>query len=686
MRFLKAVLVAAGLMAGGAGVEAQVTLDSLLREMVNREAPTWQADHSYACRQFSSYDRASTSATNPATWFANGDVNQFLRVEESKAADANGRREWVMADMDGPGAVVRIWSANPKGTMRVYLDGGVEPTVQGKMTDLLGGKTPVGPPLSAEASRGWNLYLPIPYAKHCKITSDQDGFYYQVNYRTYAKDTRVESMEDGSIAAAGAAIAAVQKELLEPIIKGPPQLDASTLAPGQSATIFKGEGAQAIRRIVLRVTGKDNAQALRSAVLKGSFDGEDTIWCPVGDFFGSGVGANVYHNRYCQVLADGTMACAWVMPYREAADLQLLNTGSTPIQFAADVTAAPYNWTVRSMYFHSTWRFEYPIHAYGGKGTVDWNYLEVDGAGLFMGDSLAVVNPVAEWWGEGDEKIYVDAETFPSHFGTGTEDYYGYAWCSPVPFTHPFHAQPRADGHAHRDNNWGHTTVNRVRCLDAIPFTKKFKFDMEVWHWRECDVAYAATTYFYALPGATTNRPPSPEASRLDIPQPPPLPPPFKVVVDGGTTLECEEARVSAKGEGLTVIPQDMSGFGARKWSGESHLWVQGRRPGDFVELAIPATAGKAIRVVLYATRSWDYGIVRCSLNGEAAGRETDLFSGARGKCESTGPIDLGVVTPTSDTVRLRVEVVGGNEKAEGTRSFFGLDCIVISLAGGAAR
>ena len=73
----------------------------------------------------------------------------------------------------------------------------------------------------------------------------------------------------------------------------------------------------------------------------------------------------------------------------------------------------------------------------------------------------------------------MDGETFPSHFGTGTEDYYGYAWCWPGLFTHAYHAQPRCDG----PGNYGRTSVNRFHILDRIPFTKDFKFDMELWHW-----------------------------------------------------------------------------------------------------------------------------------------------------------------------------------------------------------
>src|SRR5262249_54068946 len=158
-----------------------------------RDAITRFPAPAFTCKQFSSYDRASTSPSNQATWFANGDADQYLRIEDVVAPDGEQRKEWVMADMDGPGAIVRIWSANPKGTLRMYVDGGATPVVEAPMADALGGKWKVANPLSEECSKGWNLYLPIPYARHCKITSDANGFYYQINYRTYAAGTAVES-------------------------------------------------------------------------------------------------------------------------------------------------------------------------------------------------------------------------------------------------------------------------------------------------------------------------------------------------------------------------------------------------------------------------------------------------------------------------------------------------------------
>ena len=68
------------------------------------------------------------------------------------------------------------------------------------------------------------------------------------------------------------------------------------------------------------------------------------------------------------------------------------------------------------------------------------------------------------------------------------------------PFTHAYHNQPRCDG----PGNYGRTSVNRFHILDRIPFTKDFKFDMELWHWNEkCKVNMAVSRLLVRPPGAT---------------------------------------------------------------------------------------------------------------------------------------------------------------------------------------
>ncbi len=171
--------------------EGTITFESLLDEMVDREAAARFPSPAYDCRQASSYDRASVSAEDPASWMANNDRSFFVRSEQ-----IDGREEWVMLDAEGPGCVVRIWatSGNPKGNIRVYVDGAKEPVINQPAKALIGGDGLVGPPLSQVRARGMNLYLPIPYAKHCTITYDRPNFhttgnrddllYYQINYRT----------------------------------------------------------------------------------------------------------------------------------------------------------------------------------------------------------------------------------------------------------------------------------------------------------------------------------------------------------------------------------------------------------------------------------------------------------------------------------------------------------------------
>jgi hypothetical protein len=140
----------------------------------------------------------------------------------------------------------------------------------------------------------------------------------------------------------------------------------------------------------------------------------------------------------------------------------------------------------------------------------DWNYIQIKGRGIYVGDTLTVFSPSPNWYGEGDERIYIDGEPVASHIGTGTEDYYGYAWGMPNYFNSPFISTPERDGKTRED--WrGYTTDSRLRLLDAIPFRNRLTHDMEIWDWADTQVDYAVATFWYARPGAECNRAPQPQ-------------------------------------------------------------------------------------------------------------------------------------------------------------------------------
>jgi len=640
---------------------ATVSQSTLLDEMIDRDALTRFPDPAYTCKQASSYDRASKSPTE--NWFANGDASQFIREE------TNGdRKEWVLMDAEGPGAIVRWWITAPhyKVTFRIYLDGSDKPAIEANIGELVGGEFLVGAPLSEETARGRNLYLPIPYAKHCKVTVDdmptQNNLYYQINYRTYATDTAIETFTMDGFKALKGKIDSAQKILLA---AGDEFANIPASVPSMMVSVLKGatpvsvpgevtvpDGA-ALQQIVLKVDaeGEPLAQALRSTVLSITFDGKETVWCPLGDFFGSGIGVNPYKSWYTRVEKDGTLISLWKMPFKKTMHAKLINYGEQDVKVTVkSIWAGPYTWDDRSMYFHADWRQERRIAAIGGRGTMDWNYITLKGRGVFVGDVLSVLNRNPAWWGEGDEKIYVDGETFPSHFGTGTEDYYGYAWCTPHFFDSPFHFQPRAEG----PGNYGNTTNARVRLLDGIPFTKDFRFGMEVWHWATTKIDYAVASFWYGFDGAELvdyqARKEQIEEARSSVLYQTPM------------SLEIPGFKIEKVPTSGNVQVQNLTHFGAGKWKDDDQLWWTGGRPNGKLELILETEKDGKFKLVAEMTKARDYGIVQFHLDGNKIGEPIDLYNP---DVIPTGPIEVGVADLKAGKHVVVIEILGKNEKAD---------------------
>ena len=669
---LSVLLLAAGV---ATALGQAVTLDSLLDEMVGRDGLARMPVPAYTCRQFSSYDRASTSRNDVATWFANGDSSKFIRAEEN-----DGRTEQVLLDAEGPGAIVRFWATwhqAPHNTMRIYLDGDEKPAVEGPMAEIVDRGVLAHAPLSQGVSpltpydrRGHNLYFPIPYAKHCKITYEaptKGPLYYQINYRTYAPGTRVASFRMDDLKRLHNKVAQVQRTLS---VSGPQRPEPSRtgfdgpIAPGRSRSV-EIQGPGAIRELNVNLAAVDHEQALRSTILKITFDDEATVWCPVGDFFGVGHRLVPYKTWYTQVTVDGSMACYWTMPFRERCEIALHNVGNQSVNVAlGEARSGEWSWDERSMHFHATWRQLTKVQTQTNKGAnhgaFDVNYVTVDGPGLYVGDTLTIYNGVSAWWGEGDEKIYVDGEDFPSHFGTGTEDYYGYAWCHPNYFQAPFHAQPCGAGNPHPE-----MSVNsRYRALDAIPFTKTIKVDMELWHWRKTRMNYAPTTFWYARPGVTCNVSPDPKTAALPVPR------------RQEDLVEVMRVEGALEGEALRILEKtggqiELQSWVEPIWSGNRQVWWKGAKPGERLALEVEVEKAGRYRVIAGLTKAKDYGIMKVCL-GETVLREAlDLYN----PDIITQAVELGTAELKAGRAPLRVEVVGANEKAIKSH-MFGLDYI----------
>jgi hypothetical protein len=213
--------------------------------------------------------------------------------------------------------------------------------------------------------------------------------------------------------------------------------------------------------------------------------------------------------------------------------------------------------------------------------------------------------------------------------------------------------------------NFGQVTNTRVRLLDGIPFEKSFRMDMEVWHWRPVQIAYAATTYWYGLPGASGNWGPAPEATKVYRLEPP-KPPKVKGAIEG------EILKILERTGGETTV-QSGSQF---NWSDHKQLWWRDGKPGDKLVLELPVAAAGKYRLLANLTKAIDYGIVRLALDGEPLGEPIDLIND--GVVNQAFP--LGTRQLTAGTHQLVVEIVGTNPKAV-KRYMFGVDYLKLDPA-----
>jgi len=650
------------LTAGAAAAEPSFTYADLVGQLLDvaRLAELPQAGEQ--CAQWSSYDRASRYDEKTGKyvgWDANNDGPQFIRREGSCE---------VLAEMQGPGCIWRIWSADAQqGHVKVYLDGNATPVLDRPFIEYFDGQhAPFDYPLLSYdlrkmQSAGQNLYLPIPYQKSCRVVADPGwGRYFHFTYRTYPQGTRLPTFSVKLATENAAALRRVNDFLAQhqgedPAGKRPGQqvtACAVELAPGQAATLAELNGARAITAIHAKAAfagREDEMAALRELVLEIRWDGaaRPAVWCPLGDWFGTAPGVNLYRTLLTGMTADGFYSY-WYMPFARSAQVRLVNEGRQTRKLALEIVHAPLGRPFAGLgHFHACWHrdtYELPADRFP-----DWPLLRCEGRGRFCGVMLHVWNPRGGWWGEGDEKFFVDGEKFPSTIGTGSEDYFGYAWCCPHLFQRPYHAQSMTQ------NNCGHQSVLRWHVVDNVPFQRSFEGCIEKYYTNgERGTLYACVPCFYLAPEGQTPCAPVPVAQRHGYYTVPEL------VIAGFKVLNRPQGDVRR---------QDMAGRKPAAWRNNEQLWWIGARPKAKLELALSVPRPGTYALSAMLTKARDYGIVQLYVDGVKAGGPIDLYNP---QVILSGPVALGTHRFAAGSHKLTVEIVGANPQAL-PRYMFGL-------------
>ena len=545
--------------------------------------------------------------------------------------------------------------------MRVYLDGRLEPALIGNTAAILGGQGDFPSPLAQVTSSGWTLYYPMTYQKSAKVTVDDSGndaagkMYYQIQYRAYPEGTDVEAFKIDKAQVAQAARSVVAATEAPPTVTS---RDWTTHDLGMGGIGFaNGRGPGVITEIAVQLPPEPQNAAwtdprlwhniLRAQQLIIKVDGETRIDAPLGDFLGVPVGAWSLKTLPQTATKDGLLTFRLPIPYQQGFNVNVKSKATARTVIKMAVKTAPYVWNDRSMHLYSQWK----AFRGGTRPMVDLEFLRTTGKGVYVGCNVSVDNPVAAWWGEGDEKISVDGEPFPSTFGTGTEDFFGYGWCDPRLFMHPYHSQGRCDG----PGNKGHTCVSRFQYLDRMPFLSRFDFDMELWHWADCQIQYGRTVYWYAMPGAAG--PVSDQGEKF-------LPPLIEGAPKVKGAIEGEETAIVDKTGGET----ELQGFDGL--SGGRQLWWRDGKVGDRLVLDVPVKATGRYRVVGRFCLAKDYGVHKMSIGGLTFTQ--DFFGDLGWKTLELGKVDL-----KEGKAKFTVEALAQNPKAE-PRRMFGLDYLLL--------
>jgi hypothetical protein len=290
----------------------------------------------------------------------------------------------------------------------------------------------------------------------------------------------------------------------------------------------------------------------RKVVLKMYWDDQETpsVIAPLGDFFGlMNSLSGSYDSLPLSVSAKepelhtfgGSAAfnSYFAMPFNKRARIVVENQNDIPYlqYFYIDYELYRQPLAEDVAYFHAHWRRQQPNQGWGPDlqtnsievaiphldGEGNYVVLETTGRGHYVGCNLAVRHFQGSWWGEGDDMIFIDEDTWPpSMHGTGMEDYFGHAWG----MQHNAYAMNGTIVHEEDVPGFHHSY--RFHLVDPIRFEQRIKVTFEHGHANHLSDDWSSTAYWYQtlpspaldIPGVSDRLPLRPMDQVIEAPVP----------------------------------------------------------------------------------------------------------------------------------------------------------------------
>ena len=252
-----------------------------------------------------------------------------------------------------------------------------------------------------------------------------------------------------------------------------------TLKAGETIALMDHDGPGIIRHMWFTF----NEAFYRDIIIRVYWDEQEapSVEAPLGDFL-----CNSWASRQnilalpINVNPSGGMNSYFPMPFKKHARITVENASLHELGgFFYTINYTLEELPKETLYFHASWRRCNPLE-YGKE------YVILDGVkgqGQYVGTFMAWQQNNAGWWGEGEIKMFIDGDKgFPSICGTGTEDYFGGAWCFGEDFSAPylgFRQVVKKSGEV-----GARMTLYRFHIQDPVFFGSNLKVTMQALGWR----------------------------------------------------------------------------------------------------------------------------------------------------------------------------------------------------------
>lgn len=419
----------------------------------------------------------------------------------------DGRTWDVMADLTGPGALVRAWMTgfDAGARLRIYVDHPTVPAVDCTVSSFYGACQNFRSPFAGYSTGGYYNYLPIVFTQSCRVLAEHTtpfGMYWQLNVlqfdsaaglRPYSNPLHNE--DQMKMLSAQAQANALGGDPKPPSPQAITDQGTISIPRGQTVTLWQEEGSGMVSQLWVNPQPATD-DVIQNVWLQASWDEETlpSIRSPLGDFFGCNYGWRDFRALVVGMTADRWLYCFLPMPFERGARIEIRNDS------AVAVLNLPYRVVHEPLLCRDDHLLR--LHAAFRVQTSDSNdyciLLDTGGSGHYIGcvAGMGYAGGGGPAYGflEGDEFMWIDGETQASLAGTGTEDYFNCGfYYRDGPATRPYH------GCTFKDDITQRVSTYRFHLTDPVPFRTRFRLGFEIGGYLGSGLVgqYRSTCFYY---------------------------------------------------------------------------------------------------------------------------------------------------------------------------------------------